>query len=113
MSDSFRAVEGFIAIDFEYPVFSGEKGFIGSVSMLFRPESFIRSIIQDAIKGSPFDVWVMERNGRILYDPDEAELGRDLFTDPIYRPFPQLISLGKRIAQERSGSGSYRFFDNC
>lgn len=46
---------------------------------------------------------------RILYDPDTEEIGRMLFDDPIYKPYPHLLDLGRRIAEERTGSGSYEF----
>ena len=32
-----------------------------------------------------------------------------LFDDPLYKSFPELLSLGKIIAQKKSGSGNYEF----
>lgn len=109
MSASFRSVEGFDAVDLEYPVFSPAGEFIGSASLLFRPESLLDKIIRPFTRGMPVDIWVMQPDGRILYDSDAEEIGRMLFSDPLYKPFPQLLSLGKLIAEQREGSGSYRF----
>jgi hypothetical protein len=109
MSKSFRAVEGFDAVDIEYPVFSPKGEFAGSVSLLIRPESLFSSVVTPVIQGLPVDVWAMQKDGRILYDPDAEEIGRMLFDDPIYKPFPHLLSLGKTIAKKRMGSGSYEF----
>ena len=53
--------------------------------------------------------WAMQTDGLILYDPDPEEVGRNLFQDPLYKPYVQLLSLGERIASERSGSGVYEF----
>ncbi len=109
MSQVFRAVEGFDAVDIEYPVFSPEGEFIGSVSLLIRPDSLFSTVITPMIQGLPVDVWVMQKDGRIIYDPDTEEIGRMLFDDPLYASFPELLSLGKTIAKKRSGSGSYEF----
>ena len=102
-------VEGFDAVDIEHPVFSPAGEFAGSVSLLFRPESLLSGVAAPLVQGLPVDVWAMQKDGRILYDPDEEEVGRMLFDDPIYTPFPGLLSLGREIAKERSGSGSYEF----
>ena len=109
MSKVFRAVEGFDAIDIEYPVFSPQGELIGAVSLLLRPESLFASAVVPLIQGLPVDVWAMQKDGRILYDPDTEEIGLMLFSAPVYKPFPQLLSLGKRIAKEKSGSGTYEF----
>jgi hypothetical protein len=109
MSRVFRAVEGFDAVDIEYPVFSPEKEFIGSVSLLIRPDSLLSAVVTPIIQGLPVDVWVMQKDGRIMYDPDTEEIGRMLFDDPLYATFPELLSLGKTIARKQGGSGSYEF----
>lgn len=108
-SKVIRTVEGFDAVDIEHPVFSPKGKFAGSVSLLIRPESLLSGVAAPLVQGLPVDVWAMQKDGRIIYDPDEEEVGRMLFDDPIYKPFPQLLSLGMTISKERSGSGSYEF----
>ncbi|MFZ2196903.1 MAG: cache domain-containing protein, partial [Thermodesulfovibrionales bacterium] len=108
-SQVIPTVEGFDAVDIEHPVFSPEGGFMGSVSLLIRPEALLSGVATPLVQGLPLDVWAMQKDGRILYDPDEEEVGRMLFDDPIYQSFPQLTSLGMRISKEKSGSGSYGF----
>ncbi len=108
-SQVIRTVEGFDAVDIEHPVFSSEGRLMGSVSLLIRPEVLLSGVAAPLVQGLPLDVWAMQRDGRILYDPDEEEIGRMLFDDPIYKPFPQLTSLGMKISQENSGRGSYEF----
>jgi hypothetical protein len=109
MSKVIRTVEGFDAVDIERPVYSAQGVFAGSVSVLIRPEYLISDVAATLVQGLPIDVWAMQKDGRIIYDPDEEEIGRMLFDDPIYKPFPQLLSLGKVISKNRSGSGSYEF----
>lgn len=104
-----RTVEGFDAVDIEHPVYSPQGEFVGSVSLLIRPESLLSSVFGNLVQGLPIDVWAMQTDGRILFDPDREEIGRMLFDDPIYEPFPQLQSLGRTISKERSGSGRYVF----
>ncbi|RJP18407.1 MAG: hypothetical protein C4527_29175 [Candidatus Omnitrophota bacterium] len=111
LSQSFRAVEGFDAVDLEWPVIAEQNVLIGSVSLLIRPESLLGELIVPDVKGFPVDFWVMQTDGRILYDFDVEEIGRNVFSDPIYQPFPQLRELGKTIASQRTGSGQYTFLD--
>jgi len=108
-SAAFRAVEGFDAVDLEHPVFSFKGELIGSVSLLFRPETVAAACVAPAVKGLPVEVWLMQIDGRILYDADPEEVGRMLFTDPLYEPYPSLRALGRRIAAEPAGEGSYEF----
>ena len=54
----------------------------------------------------------MQKDGRVLYDPDPSQLGKMLFDDPMFKPYPQLLTLGKEMVAERSGKGSYVFLTN-
>jgi len=109
LSQAFRAVEGFDAADLEHPVFSLKGELTGSVSLLFRPETVAAACVAPAVKGLPVEVWIMQTDGRILYDADAEEIGRMLFTDPLYEPYPGLRALGRRIAAEPAGEGIYEF----
>jgi hypothetical protein len=111
MSKVFQTVEGVVAIDAEYPIRSRDGKFLGSVSLVFKPGKLLAEIIQPQVKDLPMDVWAMEPDGYILYDVDTRQIGLDLFTDPLYRPYPSLLELGQRIAKEPMGSGAYQFLD--
>ena len=106
----FRAEEGFDAVDLEHPVFAANKEFVGSVSILLRPEQLLASVIEPLVRDIPTEVWVMQKDGRILYDAKKDEIGRILFTDPLYRPFPGLLAIGERISKEPQGHGTYEFY---
>ncbi len=108
MSQVIRAVEGIDSVDFEYPIFSGQGQLIGSVSMLLRPESLSSAIIAPAVQGFPVEVWLMQKDGRILYDADPKAIGRNAIHDPLCGPSPQLSSLAKKIANKKSGTGVYK-----
>lgn len=109
LSNAFRAVEGFYAVDLEYPVISPHGELEGSVSVLIRPESLFSHIITPALRGMPAEAFVMQKDGRILYDEDRGEVGRMLFEDPMYKQFPQLTAFGTLISKEKNGAGSYDF----
>ncbi|TAN43344.1 MAG: hypothetical protein EPN25_00775 [Nitrospirae bacterium] len=109
MSSVFRAAEGFEAVDLEHPVFTSSGEFAGSVSMLINPDSLFSFILTPVLKGMPVEAFAMQKDGRILYDADKEEIGRMLFDDPLYKPFPQLIAVGAMAVKEMSGAGSYEF----
>lgn len=109
MSPVFRAVEGFDAVDLEYPVVARKGRYLGSVSLLFKPERLFAQLLPPLLKGIPVDIWGMDETGRILYDADAPQIGQNLFTSPLYRAYPQLLKLGHRIASAPEGRGSYRY----
>jgi len=112
MSNAFMAVEGFQAVDIQFPIFSENNTFIGSLSMLIRPDSMLVDIIKPIIKGIPANIWVMQNDGIILYDRNEEEIGKNLFTDEMYQPYENLRTLGQEILENNSGYGSYTFLSD-
>ena len=111
LSQTFPAVEGFDAVVLEWPISSASGDMIGSVNALFRPDLLLTSTVElwQEDQDQQVTAWAMQTDGLILYDPDPEEVGRNLFQDPLYKPYVQLLSLGERIASEQSGSGVYEF----
>lgn len=109
LSSVFKAVEGFDAVDVEYPVFNPQGKYIGSVSLFFKPETFFAQILPALTKSFPVDIWVMDKGGRILYDTDISEIGLNLFTSPSFQPCVELQKLGRRIVAKKEGNGSYQY----
>jgi hypothetical protein len=107
LSYIFRAVEGIYAVDLEYPVFSSSGAFLGSVSILFRPESLIASVVINEIKGLPLDTWALQSDGRLLFALDPQEVGRNLIKDPLYKKFPNLEKTAMIMALNRRGRSGY------
>jgi hypothetical protein len=110
MSRVFRTVEGVPAVDIEHPVIRADGHYLGSVSAIFQPWVLIGKCVNDLVAGMPVEIWAMQPDGMIIYDADPHEVGRMLFSDPLYQPFPELLQLGRRIAAEAEGSGSYSYF---
>lgn len=109
LSSVFVSVEGFPAVDAEYPVVSPDGKRIGSVSVLFQPEKFLGGIFVPLARQTSVEIWAMEKGGLILYDADASQIGLNLFTSGRYQPYAGLLAQGKRIAAQPQGKGVYEF----
>ena len=49
----------------------------------------------------------MQPDGMLIYDQDKGEIGRMLFSDPIYAGYENLLKLSRKIASAPAGEGSY------
>jgi hypothetical protein len=110
MSGSFRSVEGPDAVVIHHPVFSPDRRFKGSVSALFAPEYLLGSIIGPVASNLPVDIFLMQTDGLMIYDVDPKQIGLNVFQDPLYRPFPELLALARKVASANEGTGVYRFY---
>jgi branched-chain amino acid transport system substrate-binding protein len=111
-SHIFKAVEGFIAVDLECPVISEKGELMGSVSALIKTEVLFDKLARPALNGTGFEkVWAMQKDGWIIFDYDAAEINTNLFTDPLYQPYAELLTLGKQISEKESGCGGYQFLN--
>ena len=116
-SGEFLLVEGYMGTAIAYPVFSEDGGLLGGISAILEPEDLMDRLVAphlgyDVTTRSQiidYSFWAMDPDGLILYDRDEGQIGKLLFEDPLYQPFPSLLDLGERIAAERAGHGYYSF----
>jgi len=106
MSNVYHSAEGIHAVSVGYPIFSDKGELIGAVRMLIRHEDFLKPLVQD----EPCRIWIMQKNGLIVYDADPEEIGKNMFSDPIFSPFEDLISFSKTVVSSRTGAGSYSFY---
>lgn len=63
-------------------------------------------------RSHPYQVWCMDSDGTIIYDENEEEIGKVLFTDAMYASYPELLALGEKIREKPWGVGYYRFFES-
>lgn len=110
-SPVFRLVEGYDASIISYPVFSASGEFIGGIGAIIKPADLLGSIIAPRLLGTNYSVTVMQTDGLSLYDSDPGQVGKNLFDDPMYQSYPQLLALGKNVTAERFGMGSYIFLN--
>jgi hypothetical protein len=109
LSGGFVAVENFLAVSVAHPVFDKDKRFAGAVSILIRPDLLIDHLLEQTRIPENYELWIMQPDGMIIYDQDKAEIGRMLFSDPVYAGYGNLLELGKRIAASPAGEGNYIF----
>jgi len=118
-SKQLLLAEGYNGTVLEYPVISQQGEFLGGTSAIIEPDKLLDSLaspllhFNDSTQSNTTDYtfWVMDLDGLLLYDEDSSQIGRNLLEDPFYESFPSLLELvEQRIMPERSGHGSYSFF---
>jgi len=110
VSTAIDTIEGFVGFDLQHPVFNQNGEFIGSVSILTKPH-FFGSVIKQKVANFPVEIWMMQKDGRIIYDTNAEEIGKNLFTDKLYADFPTLIQVGREMVQSKQGRSHYTFLD--
>jgi len=106
-SGSFMAVEHYMAVVIEHPLFDSKKQFAGSINLVIRPELLIDSLLKRSTIPADYELWIMQPDGMVIYDQDKEEIGKMLFSDPMYTDYGNLLELGKKIAASPTGEGSY------
>jgi hypothetical protein len=107
LSQMFPAVEGMDAVVIIWPVFSQNGDFIGSLSALFKPESFLSGPSDPFIKGTDISIDVMQLDGLDIYNSKGVDTGINVFTDPDFQQYTDLQTLCHRMVDQESGTGSY------
>lgn len=109
LSDAFMVVEGYQAVVDIHPIVQNSQ-ILGAISALYMPEYLLGRIIEPIVHDEEFEMWVMEKSGRVLFDQDSAEIGLNVLTDPAYANFPELLAACELIAAESSGETTYSYF---
>jgi len=91
------------------PIFSGNRELIGYISVIFNPAKLLNDTITAALQGTSYTTTVMQTDGLMLYDTDPLQQYKNMFTDPAYANYTQLLLLGRHVAQYSSGYGTYKF----
>ena len=91
------------------PIFNGDRELIGYVSAIFDPARLLNSTITTALEGTDFTATVMQVDGLMIYDTDPMQQYKNMFTDPAYANYTQLLQLGRNVTESSSGYGTYRF----
>ena len=110
VSDVFWLVEGFYGISQSNPIFAADGQYLGYTDITYRPEQMISRQINPILAGTPYDIWVAETGGRVIYDTTAEEIGRNLFSDPAYQE-PGLQEAFRKIVSEPTGETAYTFWN--
>jgi len=108
MSNMIPLVEGFPGVVMVAPVFDAEEKLVGSLSIVVQPSALVaQSIASDA----EYSMWAMQKNGTLIYDPDPAQQGKNILTDPIYTAVPEVTAFTMQVAAQQSGFGGYQYYE--
>jgi hypothetical protein len=110
MSDVFVMAEGFTATDIEVPVFTAEGKYNGSVSAALDLESMMRAIVNSSVDKTKFQFTCLQTDGLEVYDTDEDQVGRILFTDPVYQNYTTVLTFMHGLVGESNGYGTYEYY---
>ncbi len=108
MSHVFFAKEGMPAIAYQWPIFDAKQNWIGAVSLLLKPERYIKQIVRPQLSGTLYICWIIQEDGKLIYGRDKKLIGRNLLTDPYFQKMTDLLALSKRIVKNHSGTGTYQ-----
>ncbi|MDD4254429.1 MAG: cache domain-containing protein [Methanofollis sp.] len=111
MSDLFPLAEGGYAATIEYPVFSPDETVIGMVSVAFLPDRLVGGHAEAAVKGTPYAVMVAQSDGRVLYDADPEEIGKETLNESLCADFPEVLETARSFSGNWSGHAAYSFYD--
>ncbi len=106
-SSSFQAVEGFPAVVIAYPVRDETGKFRGSLNILIRPKLMLQSLLKEVKMPADQELWVMQKDGTLIYVKDSRDIAKNLFTDPDFRKNESLLKLAHGIAATPNGVGDY------
>ncbi|MCB5262386.1 MAG: cache domain-containing protein [Candidatus Cloacimonetes bacterium] len=111
LSSGFETAEGFYAVVDVHPMFDKKNSFLGSISMVIRPERMVTTLLKNLEIPDNYELWMMQTDGMIVYDQNPEEIGLMLFDDEIYAQYPSLVELGRKMVATPSGKGEYIFLD--
>jgi len=110
MSEYFTLAEGGEAVSIAHPVFSPTGQFLGDISLTFSPSCLVAPYAREAMAYAPFTFTVAQVDGRILYHPDPALVGKETFNESAFASFPDGSGLARRYSTERSGYATFSFY---
>ena len=82
---------------------------IGTVSVIFDPAGLLNDTVATALSATSYTTTVMQLDGLMIYDTDPLQLDKNMFTDPAYENYTQLLLLGHHVVEYSSGYGTYKF----
>jgi hypothetical protein len=112
LSDEFKTVEGFNASAIVYPVRSANGTVLGLLSVPFLPEKLLSDAIVPVMDNSPYEVTVIQTDGRVIYATNRSQVGMDSLSEPLFISRPDLILFINKVLSADSGSGTYSVTDS-
>jgi hypothetical protein len=109
MSNVIMLVQGFPGVVMVAPIFDSQDQFMGALSLVIQPSALINQSIAST-GDKTYSMWAMQSNGTLIYDPDPAQQGKNLLTDPIYEDYPEVQAFARQVSEQQSGYGTYQYY---
>lgn len=108
-----KAEEGFLGISIGHPVIANDGQVIGSVGAFFDSQKCFGAVLDPLQTTEGLDkLYMLDTSGVCIYNRDETRVGLNVFEDELYKPYPDMLAVMKRVVAEPSGSDSYEFLAN-
>ena len=111
LSNLITLIEGFQGVVMVSPVFDANKQLIGSISIVFQPYQLIHPIVKDKAQGV-YTIYALQGNSTLIYDPNNEEQGKNIFTGEEYQGYPELQTFIHQVLATNSGFSTYSYFDD-
>ena len=111
LSNLTSLIEGPTGVTMVSPVFDTNRQLIGSLRITFQPYQLIHPIVRDSAKGI-YTIYALQKNSTLIYDANDEEQGKNIFTDPAYAGYTELLTFTHQVVDTNSGYGTYSYFDD-
>ena len=111
LSNLTSLIEGPTGVTMVSPVFDTNRQLIGSLRIAFQPYQLIHPIVRDSAKGI-YTIYALQKNSTLIYDANDEEQGKNIFTDPAYAGYTELLTFTHQVVDTNSGYGTYSYFDD-
>jgi hypothetical protein len=111
LSNLTSTIEGPTGVAMVSPVFDTNRQLIGSLRITFQPYQLIHPIVKDSAKGI-YTIYALQKNSTLIYDANNEEQGKNIFTDPAYAGYTELLTFIHQVLDTNSGYGTYSYFDD-
>lgn len=109
LSLMYSTKPGLNEIYYFVPVKDANNVVQGAVYIQIEVTKMLRDIIEPQITGRQLNIWVMQRDGMILYDTSNNEIGLNVFKDKPFTDYPDLVKCAGEIVARESGTGMYSY----
>jgi len=110
MGKYFTLRQGGEGVAIVYPVFSHDGEFLGAVSMAFSPSSMIARHTEESKTWAPFTYIVTQPDGVVLFHSNPELVGTQIFEEPFFERFPEILTIATRCITERTGYMTFSFY---
>lgn len=108
-SELFVGIEEMQAALFAYPVLNTRNEYVGSVNLLFHPDSLARQALKGMKTGKGTIILILQSDGTHVFSSDPAQMRRNVLKSAEYQAFPELKGMVGQIVSKEAGAGSYRY----